>query len=68
MQIESLISRGVVLRSTLVAVLRAVGFFRNETIWADEKPGYFIPLHLSMLGERQRYIYDLSLITRNARN
>ncbi|TVY14195.1 Krueppel-like factor 11 [Lachnellula arida] len=52
--IEQNISRSAVLRSTLVSVLQEVGFFRSETVWLDEKPGYFIPLHLSLLGERQR--------------
>ncbi|TVY29108.1 hypothetical protein LHYA1_G002464 [Lachnellula hyalina] len=52
--IEQNISRAAVLRSTLVSVLQELGFFRSETVWADEKPGYFIPMHLSKLGERQR--------------
>ncbi|TVY78284.1 Krueppel-like factor [Lachnellula suecica] len=56
---ENLISRAIVLRNILVAVLREVEFFNPSTIYNDEKPGFFIPLHLSQLGERQRLASSL---------
>ncbi|RDL40952.1 uncharacterized protein BP5553_00931 [Venustampulla echinocandica] len=51
---ERLVFKAVILRTILVAVLREVGFFKVETIMADDRPGYFLPLHLSLQGERQR--------------
>jgi hypothetical protein len=44
----------MMLRCTLVSALREVGFFKSETAWIDEKPGYFIPMRLVRLGHRQR--------------
>ncbi|OWP05309.1 hypothetical protein B2J93_8051 [Marssonina coronariae] len=32
----------------------AVGFFKPETAWIDEKSGYFLPMRLVRLGSRQR--------------
>jgi hypothetical protein len=45
----------MIMRNTLISVLREVGLFKTETVWRDEKPGYFPPLHLVRLGLRQRY-------------
>jgi hypothetical protein len=36
----------------LVAVLRDVGFFSPDSVWVDEKPGYFLPLTLVKRGQR----------------
>ncbi|KAH8654054.1 hypothetical protein BGZ60DRAFT_386749 [Tricladium varicosporioides] len=60
--IEKLVSRAVTLHNMLVGVLREVRFFEKETTYADEKPGMFLPLHIKMLGDRQRfamYLYKL---------
>ncbi|EKD13377.1 hypothetical protein MBM_08460 [Drepanopeziza brunnea f. sp. 'multigermtubi' MB_m1] len=51
---DSVVSRAVMLRCILVSALREVGFFKSETAWIDEKPGYFIPMRLVRLGHRQR--------------
>ncbi|KAH8812588.1 hypothetical protein F5884DRAFT_729690 [Xylogone sp. PMI_703] len=56
------ISRVIMLRNILVAALREVGFFRSYTVWPDEKPGFFLPMRLGMLGERQRlaaYLFNV---------
>ncbi|KAG9236530.1 hypothetical protein BJ875DRAFT_222212 [Amylocarpus encephaloides] len=52
--LERSASRAVVLLSSLVAILRETSFFDPETIMPDEKPGYFRPLAVARLGERQR--------------
>ncbi|KAH6664465.1 hypothetical protein B0J14DRAFT_493611 [Halenospora varia] len=60
--IEKLVSRAVTLHNMLVGVLREVRFFEKETAYADEKPGMFLPLHVKMSGDRQRfamYLYKL---------
>ncbi|PVH76532.1 hypothetical protein DL98DRAFT_425363 [Cadophora sp. DSE1049] len=51
---DSAISGAIMLRNILVTGLREVGFFNKETAWADEKPGYFVPMRLVRLGSRQR--------------
>ncbi|KAH7388956.1 hypothetical protein BKA64DRAFT_645427 [Cadophora sp. MPI-SDFR-AT-0126] len=51
---DNAISGAIMLRNILVTGLREVGFFNKETAWADEKPGYFVPMRLVKLGSRQR--------------
>ncbi|RFU31746.1 hypothetical protein B7463_g4610, partial [Scytalidium lignicola] len=56
------LSRATMLRNILVAALREVRFFCPHTVWADEKPGYFLPLRLAKAGERQRlasYLFNV---------
>jgi hypothetical protein len=36
----------------LIAVLRDVGFFDSDSVWVDEKPGYFLPLKLVKMNQR----------------
>ncbi|KAH7389268.1 hypothetical protein BKA64DRAFT_627836 [Cadophora sp. MPI-SDFR-AT-0126] len=62
MRVEKLVSRAVILHTMLVGVLREVCFIEKETTYADKKPGIFLPLHLKMSGDRQRfatYLYRL---------
>ncbi|KAE8447859.1 hypothetical protein EG329_010088 [Mollisiaceae sp. DMI_Dod_QoI] len=53
------ISRVIILWNILMTALRETGFFRPETAWADEKRGYFVPLRMVKLGQRQRLAYTL---------
>lgn len=48
------ISKAFILRNMLVCVLREVHFFSTETAWNDEKAGYFKPMYLMKLGQRQK--------------
>ncbi len=52
LQRESILSQVLVLRSVLVAALRDVGFFDPDSVWVDEKPGYFLPLKLVKMNQR----------------
>ncbi|KAF4625960.1 hypothetical protein G7Y89_g12199 [Cudoniella acicularis] len=59
---EKHVSRAAILRNTLVGVLREAGFFDHATVTVDEKPGYFLPLHMKLLGDRNRlaaYLYKI---------
>jgi len=38
----------------LATALREVGLFDPERVWIDERPGYFLPMRLVKLGQRQR--------------
>lgn len=51
---DKVISRSVILLNTLVAALREVGFFQEDTAWHDEKPRLFLPMKMAFLGQRQR--------------
>ncbi|KAH7324042.1 hypothetical protein BKA65DRAFT_407375 [Rhexocercosporidium sp. MPI-PUGE-AT-0058] len=51
---DSAISSAIMLRNILITGLREVEFFKKETAWIDEKPGYFVPMRLVKLGSRQR--------------
>ncbi|CZT53103.1 uncharacterized protein RSE6_14543 [Rhynchosporium secalis] len=51
---ESSISGAIMLKSILITALREVEFFKKETAWHDEKPGFFEPMRLIRLGDRQR--------------
>ena len=42
------------LHNMLIAVLRETGFFDSTHIWPDQRPGYFIPMAIMKMGERQR--------------
>lgn len=45
----------------MIATLREVEFFKKETAWVDEKPGYFVPMRLVKLGSRQRQVLPIRL-------
>jgi hypothetical protein len=54
LQLQSIVSQTMMLRNTLVAVLRDVGFFDPDSVWVDEKPGFFLPLKLVRVNQRMR--------------
>ena len=60
-----MVSRALILHNMLITALREVGFFNAHTIWADEKPGVFLPYHLLKMGERQKY-YNFTLSLNHA--
>ncbi|KAE9364431.1 hypothetical protein N431DRAFT_388527 [Stipitochalara longipes BDJ] len=69
--LESVLSQAMMLRNNLVAVLRDAGFFDPDSVWVDEKPGFFIPLKLVKVNQRVRlaaYLYKIDTCLSLIRN
>ncbi|PMD37524.1 hypothetical protein L207DRAFT_77233 [Hyaloscypha variabilis F] len=69
--LQSIVSQTMMLRNTLVAVLRDVGFFDPDSVWVDEKPGFFLPLKLVRVNQRMRlaaYLYKIDTCLGLVRN
>ncbi|CAG8981978.1 hypothetical protein HYALB_00004844 [Hymenoscyphus albidus] len=59
---ERTVSKAIFLFNLLVTALREAGFFKPETVMDDDRPGYFLPMHVVRVGVRSRlatYIFKL---------
>ncbi|KAB8295902.1 hypothetical protein EYC80_008723 [Monilinia laxa] len=53
------LAKGLVLRNLLAASIYEVGILTPGTIYSDDRPGFFLPLHLVKQQQRQRIAVDL---------
>ncbi|KAI9649185.1 hypothetical protein NHQ30_001753 [Ciborinia camelliae] len=56
---SDIVTKGLVLRNLLATSIYDVGILTSGTIYVDDKPGLFLPLHLVKQQQRQRLAVDL---------
>ncbi|KAF7865235.1 hypothetical protein EAF04_006212 [Stromatinia cepivora] len=56
---RDILAKGLVLRNLLATSIYEVGILTPGTIYLDDKPGFFLPLHLVKQQQRQRIAVDL---------